>query len=83
MQYGPGLNSVLQHELFIMEDRPTIRAIALEGGKSVCRLGGGGAQLSQQEMIQQINVFLSQIATQRRTHTQKHTRQWLHMPRPA
>lgn len=42
MQYGPGLNSVLQHELFIMEDRPTIRAIALEGGKSVCRLGGGG-----------------------------------------
>lgn len=54
MQYGPDLNSVLQHELFVMTDRP------LELLKKKKHSGErGGGSMSQHETILKINVFFS------------------------
>lgn len=42
MQYGPDLNSVLQHELFVMTDRP---ALAVKKIKNKKNMGGGGVNV--------------------------------------
>lgn len=57
MQHGPDLNSLLQHELFVMTDRPALAGKKKK--KKITMEGGGEGSMSQHEMIQKINDFLS------------------------